>query len=140
MGVQNLGETITAMRVARRMSQGDLEAEAGLKSQRLTYIERGIGNPSPKEVTALERALGAKLAHLPLGGRKDIPPTERNCWLTKAAKVTVRPDAPQATAPDKQPEPKSMPVDVVVHTLRCELDAVEKRAAALHKAIAALTE
>src|SRR5688572_31914356 len=65
------GMHVRSWRTARRMSQEQLAARAGVSARHLSFVENGRSNPSREVVLALAGAL-------------DVPLRERNVLLTAA--------------------------------------------------------
>lgn len=59
-----LAANLARIRHARRLTQKELAAKAGMKQPRIAEIERGDANPELKTLIRLAHALGVKLADL----------------------------------------------------------------------------
>lgn len=55
--LMSFGERVAALRRERRLSQEDMAARAGIGTQFLSKVERGITNPSLLTILGLARAL-----------------------------------------------------------------------------------
>ena len=61
MKIQDIGSFISKRRKALRVNQKDLAVLCGVSEHALCNLERGIGNPTLKLVTAVAEALGLEL-------------------------------------------------------------------------------
>jgi transcriptional regulator with XRE-family HTH domain len=58
---------LLALRVARQLSQVELARASGLQQAEISHLERGLGNPTLKTLSALGQTLGFELAAVPPG-------------------------------------------------------------------------
>jgi transcriptional regulator with XRE-family HTH domain len=59
-----LGRAVRTLRDERGMTQSDLADAAGISTQHLSHIERGLRNPSVEVAARIARALGVALSEL----------------------------------------------------------------------------
>jgi transcriptional regulator with XRE-family HTH domain len=57
---KQFGKKVREIRLARKLSQGDVSRRLGLHRSYISGIERGVRNPSLKVVEKIARALGVK--------------------------------------------------------------------------------
>src|SRR5262245_17928549 len=74
------GSLSRRFRLEKGLSLGALSKMAGISIGALSQIERGIGNPSLKTLTALRLALGADLSDL---FRERPPPVQGPSFVTR---------------------------------------------------------
>ena len=58
------GKRVRAVRLRKRMSQGDVAKKLGVSANYISQIERGIENLSLKGIEKLAKAIGASVGEL----------------------------------------------------------------------------
>ena len=72
-----LAAQLLALRVARQLSQVELGRASGVQQAEISRLERGLGNPTLKTLSALGQVLGFELAAVPPGTAHPIALSEQ---------------------------------------------------------------